>query len=81
MLTRTIIALGLTASLASPVLAQSYSPGYGTGNIINLPLAEQTNGAQGVGATMYSAAPAGASAYAYAPRRTHAGRRRPAATR
>lgn len=81
MLTRTIIALGLAAGLASPVLAQSYSPGYGTGNIINLPLAEQSNGAQGVGANAYSAAPAGASAYAYAPRRAHARRHRPAATR
>jgi len=37
----------LVLAAASPGLAQSYSAGWGTGNVINLPLLEKTNGAYG----------------------------------
>ena len=53
--------------LASPALAQSYSATYGTGNTVNLPLAEQSNGALGVGVGMYSPNGGASSPYAYAP--------------
>jgi len=59
--------LGLATLLAAPAFAQSYTQSYGTGNVINLPLAEQTNGAQGIGAGDYSPVPSASSAYAYAP--------------
>jgi hypothetical protein len=78
MLKKLVMALGLATLLASPAFAQSYSGGYGTGNVINLPLAEQTNGAQGFGSDAFAAAPvAGTSAYAYAPKRAHARRKMP----
>ena len=68
-----IIGAALTTLLASPAFAQSYSAGYGTGNVINLPLAEQSNGAAGIGASAYNGtgintyAPSGLSSFAYAP--------------
>ena len=34
-------------AFATPSLAQSYSAGYGTGNLIDAPLLEKTNGAYG----------------------------------
>ncbi len=69
-----IIGTTLATLLAAPAFAQSYTASAGTGNTINLPLAEQTNGAQGVGVGMYSPVPQQqTSPYAYAPRR-HAAR-------
>ena len=71
-----VMTVGLSTLLAAPAFAQSYTPGYGTGNVINESLAEQTNGAQGIGANAFAAAPAsGLSAYAYAPKREHASRK------
>jgi hypothetical protein len=35
-----LIAAGLATLVASPTSAQSYSPGFGTGNVINLPALE-----------------------------------------
>ena len=55
---RFIIGAGLAALLATPALAQSYNPGYGTGNTFSAPPSWSAN-----------AATTGASgAYAYAPR-------------
>ena len=64
---RLIIGAALAVLFTAPALAQSYSSSYGTGNTVNLPLAEQTNGAEGVGAGDYSPMAAPASPYAYAP--------------
>ena len=33
----------LIASIATPALAQSYNPEFGTGNVENMPLAEHSN--------------------------------------
>jgi hypothetical protein len=77
MLKTLVMALGLASLLAAPAFAQSYTQSYGTGNVINQPLAEQTNGAEGIGANAFAAAPAapnGSSAFAYAPKDTHTGR-------
>jgi hypothetical protein len=67
-----ILGTALAALLATPALAQSYSATYGSGNIVNLPLAEATNGAAGVGASAYDGAgmsrPKASSSFAYAPR-------------
>ena len=72
---KTIIIGAVAATLlASPALAQSYSATYGTGNTINLPEAERSNGAIGVGVNAYNGARMPAeqtSPYAYAPRRGH----------
>jgi hypothetical protein len=82
MLKKLIVALGLATLLAAPAFAQSYTATYGTGNVINLPLAEKSNGAQGFGPDAFAAAPAaGSSAYAYAPKRKHAPRKMPPQTR
>jgi hypothetical protein len=70
----------LATLLAAPSFAQSYSAGFGTGNMVNEPLAKSTNGRAGIGETAYSGgtvsafayAPNGASAYAYVPRSEHA---------
>jgi hypothetical protein len=70
-----IIGVALASLFVSPALAQSYSATYGTGNVINLPLAEQSNGAAGFGPSAYNgpahyaSAPIGSSAYASVPRR------------
>ena len=81
MLKKIVLALGLATLLAAPAFAQSYTPGYGTGNVIDQSVAEQTNGAEGIGANAFAAAPAtGSSAYAYAPRREHAPRKTPSRT-
>ena len=56
-----LIAAGFAAIIASPASAQSYSPGYGTGNVIDLPALEH-------GGFSASGSPAGA--YAYAPANT-----------
>ena len=62
-----IIGTAFALIAASPALAQSYNPGYGTGNAINQDLAERTNGALGIGAGAVYAPYSGSSAYAYAP--------------
>ena len=81
MLKKLVLAFGLATLLAAPAFAQSYTLRYGTGNVINQPLAEQTNGAQGIGPDAFAAAPAtGSSAYAYAPKREHAPRKMPSRT-
>jgi hypothetical protein len=73
MLKKLVMAFGLATLIASPAFAQSYTATWGTGNVINQPLAEQTNGAQGFGPDAFAVAPAaGSSAYAYAPKRSHA---------
>jgi len=70
-----IFGAAVATLLVSPTLAQSYSATYGTGNIINLPLAAQTNGAAGIGtgayngANSYAHAPSSVSAFAYSPPR------------
>jgi hypothetical protein len=60
--------------LAAPALAQAYNASDGSGNIVNLPLAERTNGAAGVGMSAYDGAGMSGppSAYAYAPQRHYA---------
>ena len=52
-------------AFATPSLAQPYSAGYGTGNLIDAPLLEKTNGASRTATT--SRAASGTSAYAYSP--------------
>lgn len=65
MLKKIMIAAALVGAAASPALAQSYTAGYGTGNAIDEPSLEHTNGAYGYGG---SVAPArGASAYIHGP--------------
>ena len=75
MLKKLVLALGLVTALSAPAFAQAYSQSYGTGNIINQSLAEQTNGADGIGVNAYSPAQPGFSAYAYAPKTTHTSRK------
>jgi hypothetical protein len=71
MLKKLIIGGALAMLIAAPAFAQSYDPEYGTGNVINLPLAEATNGALGIGANVSASPQQGTSAYAYAPRVRH----------
>jgi hypothetical protein len=52
-----LIAASFAAVLASPASAQSYSPGFGTGNVINLPALEH-------GGSFAAGTPNGAFAYA-----------------
>jgi len=52
-----LVSAAFAVMLASPAFAQSYSPGYGTGNLVTLPAAGTT--------TAFSSA---GSAYASAPR-------------
>jgi predicted S18 family serine protease len=72
-----MVATTVATLLASPAFAQSYSAAYGTGNMINQPLAELSNGAAGIGATAYNdagidaKAQPGSAAYAYVPRPKH----------
>ena len=54
--------------LTAPAFAQSYISSMGTGNVINMTLAEATNGALGVGASDYGPVSGASSAYAYLPR-------------
>ena len=55
-----LIATGLAAMIASPALAQSYSAGYGTGNVVNQPALEHGG---------FAPRDNGESAFAAAPRR------------
>jgi hypothetical protein len=48
----------LIASVATPALAQSFDPDFGTGNVENTPLAERSNGnGSAYGAYAYEPAP------------------------
>jgi hypothetical protein len=67
-LTKLVMWAAVGVLLTTSVFAQVYYPATGTGNVINLPLAEATNGAFGVGASAYGPAPGALSAYAYVPR-------------
>jgi len=71
-------------AFATPGLAQSYSASYGTGNLIDTPLLEKTNGAYGYFGTVQSptartatnsraarGAASGTSAFAYYPPTSH----------
>lgn len=72
-----ILSAALAAILASPALAQSYNPQYGTGNTFNEPAREMSNGfgggsvggeqayAQAPSASTYEAPHAGAPVYAF----------------
>ena len=40
-----IVGLGIVVAFVTPSFAQSYSASYGTGNLIDTPLLEKTNGA------------------------------------
>ena len=73
-LKKLVMGATVAALLTAPALAQAYSPSDGTGNVINLPLAEATNGALGVGARAYGPVPDASSAYAYVPRGRNAHR-------
>ena len=52
-----LIAAGLAALIASPASAQSYSSGFGTGNVINLPALEQGGFSAGTASSAYAYAP------------------------
>ena len=79
MLKKIMIAAALVGAAASPALAQSYSAGYGTGNVIDQPSLERSNGSYGFGGTVapargpsanahrQSAAARGLNAFAFAP--------------
>ena len=78
MIPRIIMSIALAVAFAGPAVAQSYSASYGTGNVIDVPLLEKTNGRYGYGGIV---APrpgdspsayavqgrSGISAYAYSP--------------
>jgi hypothetical protein len=55
----------LIASVATPALAQSFTPEFGSANVLNMPQAERTDGHAGYGAYAYEPAP---SQYYSAPR-------------
>jgi hypothetical protein len=76
MLKKLVIGTAVGALLTAPAFAQVYYPATGTGNIINPSLAEATNGALGVGRSVYGPVPDASSAYAYVPRRRSARHRR-----
>ena len=57
-MTKLLIAAGLAATITSTASAQSYSSGFGTGNVIDLPALEHGG---------FSATGTPAGAYAYAP--------------
>lgn len=56
----------LVATLATPAFAQSFYSDFGTGNVLNTPQAERSNGRGGYGAYAYEPAPS--NYYAFAPR-------------
>ena len=75
-----LISVGFVLAFVAPGFAQSYSASYGTGNLIDVPLAEKSNGAYGYagtvppqtsGAVSTSRAASGISAYAYSPPGSH----------
>jgi hypothetical protein len=56
----------LIASVATPALAQSFNPEFGTANVSNTPLAERSNG-NGATYGAYAYQPAGSESYASIP--------------
>jgi len=72
-----LVAAAIAAMITAPALAQSYTAGQGSGNVIDTPLAEKTNGAYGYGGTVapragdsqaaYQVQGGATSAFAYAP--------------
>ena len=75
-----VLSVVIAFAFATPSLAQSYSAGYGSGNLIATPLLEKTNGANGYFGTVQSPtartaktsrAASGTSAYAYSPPTSH----------
>ena len=69
MMLRILIGVGLLVAWAGPGLAQSYTAGYGTGNVIDTPLLEKTNGHYGYGGSVAPRAGDSQSAYASEGRR------------
>lgn len=59
-----MVAAFLVLAAATPGLAQSYSAGFGTGNVINTPLLEKTDGAAGYAMSVLPEG--GAAAFAHA---------------
>jgi len=57
-----ILGAALAAALASPAFAQSYNPGDGTGNVIDLPARERAGGGGDITGLV-------GNSYAYAPSR------------
>jgi hypothetical protein len=57
-----LVSAVLSIVLVSPVFAQSYSAGYGTGNIVNLPALEHGGFATGSANDAYAYAPSHANA-------------------
>ena len=77
MVKKILLGAALAALITAPALAQSYTASYGTGNVMDQPLAAKTNGAYGYGGgpvpskaqvAKAKAAPAtGLNAFAFAP--------------
>jgi hypothetical protein len=82
---RILLGAALAALFAAPAFAQSYTAAYGTGNVMDQPLAEKTNGVYGYGGgpvptkaqvAKAKAAPAsGLNAFAFAPEQGKAPKR------
>jgi hypothetical protein len=64
-----LLSAALVATLATPAFAQSFYSDFGTGNVLNVPQAERTDGAAGYGA--YASEPAPSNAYASAAAPSH----------
>jgi hypothetical protein len=72
-----LLSAAVVFAFATPSFAQSYSVSYGTGNLVDMPLLEKTNGTYGyfgtvpppqtAGAASAARAASGISAYAYSP--------------
>ena len=61
-----MVAVVLMVATATPVFAQEYCACWGTGNVIDQPLLEKTNGAYGY--AMSASPQGGAAAFAYSSR-------------
>ena len=62
-----MVGVFLMVATATPGLAQAYCACWGTGNVIDEPLLEKTNGAYGYAESVPARTGAAASAYAYSP--------------
>ena len=60
-----LLSAAFVAMIATPALAQSFNPDFGTGNVENVPQAERTDGSGGYGA--YASVPAPSQYYASRP--------------
>ncbi len=58
-----ILGAGVALAIAAPALAQSYTAGQGSGNLVDTPLAEKTNGAYGFGGSVAPTRGDSSSAY------------------